>query len=225
LKKNSFALWAALLSTAAFLLCLTTNAAPAPGISFPAPDRSQWPAALQNVPLERLSSGAISLLDRRGDLVRAPAAARAPAEAETAVTLDLRVAPNLRLGDDPAPLPPTMRAQAEPHIARSPVDPDFLTAVFQEGRFVDGGAVDCGYSVTNDGGLTWTRALIPNLTTVTGGPYPRATDPVAGIDLSGRIYLNTEAATNSDFTEGIILVSRSVDGGATFGAPSIVFPT
>src|SRR4030095_15235557 len=64
---------------------------------------------------------------------------------------------------------------------------------------------------------------IPNLTTVTGGPYPRATDPVAGIDLSGRIFLNTEAATNSDFTEGIILVSRSVDGGATFGAPSIVF--
>jgi hypothetical protein len=178
---------------------------------------------LQTVPLERLSSGAISLLDRGGDLVRAPAAARAPAEAEAAITLDLRVAPNLRLGDDPAPLPPTMRAQAEPHIARSPVDPDFLTAVFQEGRFVDGGAVDCGYSVTNDGGLTWTRALIPNLTTVTGGPYPRATDPVAGIDLSGRIFLNTEAATNSDFTEGIILVSRSVDGGATFGAPSIVF--
>lgn len=178
---------------------------------------------MQTVPLERLSSGAISLLDRGGDLVRAPAAARAPVEAEAAVTLDLRVAPNLRLGDDPAPLPPTMRAQAEPHIARSPVDPDFLTAVFQEGRFVDGGAVDCGYSVTNDGGLTWTRALIPNLTTVTGGPYPRATDPVAGIDLSGRIFLNTEAATNSDFTEGIILVSRSVDGGATFGAPSIVF--
>ena len=88
---------------------------------------------------------------------------------------------------------------------------------------MDGGAVDCGYSVTHDGGLTWTRALIPNLTTITGGPYPRATDPVAGIDLDGKIFLNTEAATNLDFTEGVILVSRSVDGGATFGSPALVF--
>jgi hypothetical protein len=163
------------------------------------------------------------LLDRGGDLVRASAAARTAAQAEAAVTLDLRVAPNLRLGDDPTPLPPAMRAQAEPHIVRSPVDPDFLTAVFQEGRLTDGGAVDCGYSVTHDGGLTWTRALIPNLTTVTGGPYFRATDPVAGIDLDGKVFLNTEAATDSDFTTGIILVSRSLDGGVTFAAPSIVF--
>ncbi len=100
-------------------------------------------------------------------------------------------------GDDPSQLPPMMRAQAEPHIFRSPVDPEFLAAVFQEGRFaIDGGAVDCGYSVTHDGGLTWTRALIPNLTMITGGPYFRATDPVAGIDLNGTIFLNTEGATN-----------------------------
>ena len=163
------------------------------------------------------------LLDRGGDLVAAPASSTAQGEAAAEVTLDLRVAPNLRLGDDPAPLPPTMRAQAEPHIARSQVDPDFLTAVFQEGRFSDGGAVDCGYSVTHDGGLTWTRALIPNLTTVTGGPYFRATDPIAGIDLDGKIFLCTEGATNADFSEGIILVSRSTDGGTTFGSPAVVF--
>ena len=187
------------------------------------PDRSNWPAALQNTPLERLSSGALMLLDRNGDLVRTPIPAPPAAEATVAVTLDLRVAPNLRLGDDPPALPPNMRAQAEPHIARSPGDPDFLTAVFQEGRFVDGGAVDCGYSVTNDGGLSWTRALIPNLTTTSGGPYFRATDPVAGIDLNGTIFLCTEGATNVDFTQGIILVSRTTDGGTTFGNPAVVF--
>ncbi len=189
----------------------------------PAPDRSLWPAALQNVPLERLSSGALSLLDRGGDLVRPPARPAAGSEAVAAVALDLRVAPNLRLGDDPAPLPANMRAQAEPHIVRSPNDPDFLVATFQEGRFTDGGAVDCGYSVTQDGGLSWTRALIPDLTTVTGGPYPRATDPVAGIDLAGRIFLNTEGALDADFTQGIILVSRSLDRGATFEPPAVVF--
>ena len=203
-------------------LCLTTQGAPVPGGSMPAPDRSLWPAALQNVPLDRLSSGAISLLDRNGDLVL-PALATARAEAAAAITLDLRVAPDLRLGDDPSQLPPNMRAQAEPHIARSPVNPEMIVATFQEGRFADGGAVDCGYSVTQDGGLSWTRALIPNLTTTTGGPYFRATDPVAGVDLSGRIFLCTEGATNADFTQGIILVSRSTDGGTSFASPSIVF--
>ncbi|MGI8955824.1 MAG: sialidase family protein [Chthoniobacterales bacterium] len=209
---------------AVLFLCLTTHGATISVPKMPPPDRSLWPAALQTVPLERLSSGAISLLDRGGDLVRpASVTSSTHAESAAAVTLDLRVAPDLRLGDDPAPLPSTMRAQAEPHIIRSASDPEFLLATFQEGRFVDGGAVDCGYSVTHDGGLTWTRALIPNLTTVTGGPYPRATDPVAGIDLNGRAFLNTEAATDPNFNTGIILVSRSLDGGTSFGSPAVVF--
>ena len=75
-----------------------------------------------------------------------------------------------------------MRAQAEPHIARAITNEDFLAGVFQEGRFANvGGAVDCGYSISHDGGLTWTRALIPQLTMTSGGPYFRATDPVVAI--------------------------------------------
>ncbi|MGH8095063.1 MAG: sialidase family protein [Chthoniobacterales bacterium] len=207
------------------LLRLTTAAAPVAGAAINAPvDRSHWPAALRHVPLERLSTGALGLLDRAGDLVRPRPSTALQTEATTAVTLDLRVAPDLQLGEDPSQLPPTMHAQAEPHIFRSKVDPEFLVATFQEGRFaVDGGAVDCGYSVTHDGGLNWTRALIPNLTMTTGGPYFRATDPVAGIDLSGTIFLNTEGATNINFTTGSVLVSRSLDGGVTFAAPSVVF--
>ncbi len=223
MKKNSLFLKLLLPLAAAF--CLTTTQAASTGGFLPAPDRSSWPEALQSVPLERLSSGAISLLNREGNLVQPSQRLAQPvrAEAATAVTLDLRIAPNLRLDDDPAPLPAGMRAQAEPHIARSPVDADFLTAVFQEGRFTDGGALDCGYSVTHDGGLSWTRALIPNLTTTSGGPYPRATDPVAGIDFDGNLFLCTEAATNADFSEGIILVSRSLDGGTTVNPPATVF--
>ncbi|MEO8045346.1 MAG: sialidase family protein [Spartobacteria bacterium] len=224
MKKNSSARRGRLLLIFGIFFCLTTLGATVAAPKLPPPDRSLWPAALQSVPLERLSSGALSLLDRGGDLVRPAAAANTAIQAETAaVALDLRVAPNLRLGDDPAPLPSNMRAQAEPHIARAPSDPQFLVATFQEGRFTDGGAVDCGYAVTHDGGISWTRALIPNLTTVTGGPYPRATDPVAGIDLSGRVFLNTEAATDPDFNTGIILVSRSLDGGNTFESPTTVF--
>jgi hypothetical protein len=70
----------------------------------------------------------------------------------------LRVGANVRVGDDPATLPNDRRAQAEPHIARAPGDPDFLVSIFQEGRITTGGAVNCGYGVSRDGGLTWSRA-------------------------------------------------------------------
>ncbi|HEX8678825.1 MAG TPA: sialidase family protein, partial [Chthoniobacterales bacterium] len=170
--------------------------------------------------LERLSSGAIRSLDENGNLVDWSGVEAKAAAA--AVALDPRVGSNIRLGDDPAALPPNLRAQAEPHIARSPVDPDFLVATFQEGRFTDGSAVNCGYSVSRDGGLTWTRALIPGLTASSGGPYPRATDPVAAMGLNGYAYLNTLAA-GSATRLGDILVNRSTDGGATFEQPVVAY--
>ena len=194
-------------------------------------DRSKLPPALQRIPLEHLSSGALMLLNDNGNLVRPPAAwssrvsgqAAAATEGSDGVALDPRVGSNIRLGDDPPALPSNMRAQAEPHIARSPVAPDFLVATSQEGRFANGGAVNCGYSVTTDGGLTWSRALIPNLTQSSGGPYFRATDPVAGFDLNGNIYLNTLVAVDPTFDTAAVVVSRSIDGGQTFGAPSVAY--
>lgn len=167
-------------------------------------------------------------LDVGGDLVELPAARARRTEttlrqepgtpAAPAVALDPRVGANIRLGDDPAALPPNMRAQAEPHIARSPVNSDYLIATFQEGRFTDGSAVNCGYSVSLDGGFTWSRALIPGTTPSSGGSYSRLTDPVAGVVFSGNAYLNTLAASNG----GTVLVSRSTDGN-TFGAPKVAF--
>ena len=190
-------------------------------------DRSQLPSALRTVPLDHLSSGALMLLDRNGTLVRPPKSAGTRPVAVMApqmdVALDPRVGANIRLGDDPPALPADMRAQAEPHIARSPINADFLAATFQEGRFTNGGAVDCGYSISSDGGLTWSRALIPNLTQASGGPYYRDTDPVAGVDLNGYVYLNTEGATDPSFNNGIVLLNRSMDGGATFGSPVVVY--
>ena len=202
---------------------------PAAGPWQPTYDRSNWPAAFQNAPLDRLSTGALLRLDQSGDLVEPPRSvtarhARATTSgAETsaaAVALDRRVGANIRLGDDPAALPSTQRAQAEPHIARSPTDPDFLLATFQEGRYTDGGSIDCGYSVSHDGGLTWSRALIPKLSTASGGIYPRATDPVARIAQNGNAFLNT-LGLNGDL--GAVLVSRSTDGGNNFDAPVIVY--
>jgi hypothetical protein len=192
---------------AALLACtaLVTAQNP-PADALKAPENGDEPHGAM---LERFSSGAIGSVDdsKAGE-----------AKVKAAVALDARVGANIRLGDDPAALPPNLRAQAEPHIARSPVDPDFLLATFQEGRFTDGQAVNCGYSVSRDGGLTWTRALIPGLTASSGGPYPRVTDPVAAMGSNGFAYLNTLAA-GSPTRLGDILVNRSTDGGATFGPP------
>lgn len=168
------------------------------------------------------------LLNREGSLVRPPRPRSAettaqPEQGAPGVALDLRVGSNLRLGNDPATLPANMRAQAEPHIARSQTNPDSLVGTFQEGRFTDAGAVDCGYAVSGDGGLSWSRALIPKLTMQSGGAYFRATDPVAAFDLNGNIYLGTEAATDANFNNGVIVVSKSTDGGAMFAAPSVVY--
>ncbi len=73
------------------------------------------------------------LLDRNGDLVEWPAASMpqvAPHpttdNAAGAVALNLRVGNNIRLSDDPPSLPVNMRAQAEPHIARSLGNADLL---------------------------------------------------------------------------------------------------
>jgi hypothetical protein len=225
------------------LLLVSSNALLAAGIALaaqPSPvastqqqlpfvNRDTLPAALRNVPLEHLSSGALMLLNK-GDLVQPSAAASARSTSaplgtgtSNAVALDPRVGANIRLGDDPAALPQNQRAQAEPHIARSIVDPDFLVVTFQEGRFASGGGgVDCGYSISTNGGLIWTRALIPNLTSTSGGAYTRATDPVAAVDLNGNVYLNTLAA-NPTFDTGPVVVSKSTDGGATFGAPTVVY--
>lgn len=192
-------------------------------------DRSQLPPALREAQLEHLSSGALMLLDRNSNLVQPPrsSAGAKPgtftAQEAITIALDPRVGANIRLGNDPAALPANMRAQAEPHIARSVTNPDLLVSTFQEGRFTNGGAVDCGYSISNNGGLTWSRALLPGVTTAAGGPYYRATDPVAGVDLNGRIFINVEGATDPNFDTGIVLVSRSNDGGQTFGSPAVVY--
>ncbi len=136
--------------------------------------------------------------------------------------LDPRVGVNVRLGDDPAALPPTQRGQAEPHLVRSVLNPDLLLATFQEGRYADGGAVDCGYALSRDGGLTWSRALIPNLTIGSAGRYVRATDPVAGFGPQGELYLQTLVSTRGSFETGAVVVSRSLDGGATWSDPLTV---
>ncbi len=187
------------------------------------------PIALRGVNPDLLSGGLFSALDANGAFGAPPrqrAAVVTPVDLSKGVPpplLDARVGINTRLGEDPAGLPASQRGQAEPHLYRSAANPNLLLGTFQEGRYPDAGSLDCGYSVSTDGGLTWTRALIPQLTTTSGGPYNRATDPVAAIGPQGDLYLNTLASVTGAFDLAAVVVSRSTDNGATWSAPVVAF--
>jgi hypothetical protein len=134
---------------------------------------------------------------------------------------------NQSLGEDPAVLPATSRAQAEPHIIRSFTDPGLAVAVFQEGRqTAPGGALAIGCAVTRDGGETWTRSVVPQLSVLSGGTYDRITDPVTAVDLHGHIYVNALGFNVQSTQVGrAVLLTRSTDGGVTFEPPTVVHAT
>ena len=137
--------------------------------------------------------------------------------------LNPRVGPRVIPGVDPMELTADRRAQAESHIARNPRNPDDLLATFQEGRFTDGGALSCGYAHSTDGGLSWSRSLLPQLTRISGGNFDRATDPVAAFDGFGNAFLCTLGLSGANTELGVLLLHRSSDGGATFAAPVEVY--
>ena len=199
--------------------------------ALPAAEASALPAPLRGVNPDLLSGGLFAALDAEGAFghpaAPTPPRARAAypnlAKGRPPAVLDPRVDANVRLGDDPDALPANQHGQAEPHIVRSVANPNVLLATFQEGRFFDSGSITCGYAVSSDGGLTWRRNLIPNLTTVNGGRFSRATDPVAGAGPQGELYLETLGSTAGTFTQSAVSVTRSTDGGATWSLPATVY--
>jgi hypothetical protein len=108
----------------------------------------------------------------------------------------------------------------EPDVAVSPRNPRIALAVAHDSRFPDGGAVDISYSWTHDGGRTWRHAPMPFLTTVVGGIWDRVSDPVAAFGPDGTAYVSTLLFTTG--CDSAVGVSRSTDGGRTFGRPVLV---
>ena len=107
----------------------------------------------------------------------------------------------------------------EPDVAVSPRNPDIAVAVAHDGRYPDGGAVGIETSWTHDGGATWHHKPLPGVTATTGGKaiWARASDPVVAFGPGGSVYVST-LVFNTGCDSGV-LVSRSDDGGRTFGAP------
>jgi hypothetical protein len=76
-----------------------------------------------------------------------------------------------------------------------------------------------GFSVSHDGGRTWSSGFVPP---VPGSPFTFG-DPTVGVDRVGRFYyvsLGTDADAPT-FT-GAVILNTSSDGGATFAPATIV---
>ncbi|MFL5272710.1 MAG: sialidase family protein [Anaeromyxobacteraceae bacterium] len=115
-------------------------------------------------------------------------------------------------------------AEVEPSLAVDPTDPAHLVAAWQQDRWSNGGASGIVSAVSRDGGRTWARSVAPlsrcgGGTPSNGGDSERASDPWVAIAADGTAY---EASLSFDRTSpaAAILVSRSTDGGATWGSPT-----
>jgi hypothetical protein len=158
----------------------------------------------------------VQVSDADGTVLKRVVVLSVPAPAR----LDARLDANVRLGEDPELLPSNRRAQVEPHVIRDPTRPNVLLATFQEGRLEDGGAVAGGYSISRDGGATWSRDLIPGLTRLAGGEFSRASDSVAAIDRVGNLYLS-HVGMEPGPPPTVAVINKSTDGGLTFGPATV----
>jgi hypothetical protein len=75
-----------------------------------------------------------------------------------------------------------------------------IVAVFQSGRFTNGGAEAVGFSTSRNAGRTWHSGRLP-------GSFERVSDPVVGYDAVHRWWIATSLAS-----EESVAVNRSRDG-------------
>ena len=116
-------------------------------------------------------------------------------------------------------------AEVEPTAAVNPINPANIVAAWQQDRWSDDGAHGIVTAASFDNGHTWTRAT-PQVsrcaggTAINGADYARASDPWLTIAADGAAYLLSLSFTGATLAAGAttaMLVTRSSDGGATWG--------
>jgi hypothetical protein len=91
--------------------------------------------------------------------------------------------------------------------------------------WISSGDRTCGYGVSFDGGTTWpVVGVVPGIQTESGGTFDRGTDPSVTFDRSGNAYYTCLAFNlfpPGVGSAGTVFVSKSVDGGVSWGAPVV----
>ncbi len=113
-----------------------------------------------------------------------------------------------------------VNAEVEPHLAIDATNPNHLVAGWQQDRMSDGGARGLATAVSVDGGTTWSRPQVAPFSRCAGGTFERVSDPWVASHGATTLQIGI-AFSGGTFTTGArsaVLVSRSGDGGATWGA-------
>jgi len=103
--------------------------------------------------------------------------------------------------------------QNEPSVKISRVNPNRVIAAWRDFRTgVNPPLRRVGYSLSTDGGETWTNSkILPQIISNAS----LSSDPVVGVDLSGNFYIFT-ISINDDTGNGELWVFKSTDQGETF---------
>ena len=120
-----------------------------------------------------------------------------------------------------------VNAEVEPFVAVDPRNANHWVATWQQDRWTDGGSRALMTATSFDGGRSWSRVLQPMSrcgggTPANGGDFERASDPWVDIAVDGTVYAMGLAfsGTAAQSSSNAMLVSRSTDGGLTWGAPT-----
>jgi hypothetical protein len=101
-----------------------------------------------------------------------------------------------------------------------------IVAAFQAGRFYSGGgSSNIGWATSTNSGTSWTNGFLSGITVYAGGTFGRASDPSVAHDAAHNAWLISSLAlsvVNSNVVGVAVLVSRSTDGGLTWGKPTVV---
>jgi hypothetical protein len=115
-----------------------------------------------------------------------------------------------------------MDAEVEPHIVANPANPQHLVGAWQQDRWSSGGARGHVAAVSRDGGATWQRVVVPGISLASGGALQRTSSAWLSFAPNGNLYHACIAFDSDASGLNRVLVSRSTDGGLTWGAPVIV---
>jgi hypothetical protein len=104
----------------------------------------------------------------------------------------------------------------EPRLAADPSRPQRMVAVWPQDR--QRGVV---VAITDDGGASWRRSVVPGPTRCSGGRYDYVDDPTATFTADGDLVVAGSLAM-ADRSASAATSVRSSDGGRTWAAPVVI---
>ncbi|HKB19924.1 MAG TPA: sialidase family protein [Gaiellaceae bacterium] len=112
-------------------------------------------------------------------------------------------------------------AETEPRISVNPTNPQNIVAEYQQDRWNNAGSRGLVASVTTNQGASWQRVVVPGTSKCSGGDFDRATDPWVSFAPNGDLYAISLSFDVFD-SNNAVLVSKSTNGGQTWGSPIAV---